>query len=59
MANEKLISQISTINRALGMIEGVSYGMEQSAGQALADAVQMIEETIKEMVEDGKRTAAD
>lgn len=54
MVNEKLINQISTINRALGMIEGVSYGMEQSAGQALADAVQMIEETIKEMVEDGK-----
>ncbi len=54
MANDKLISQISTINRALGMIEGVSYGMEQSAGQALGDAVQMIEETIKEMLEDGK-----
>lgn len=53
MANEKLISQISTIQRALGMIEGVSYGMEQCAGQALADAVQMIEETIKEMMEDG------
>lgn len=54
MASEKLISQISTINRALGMIEGVSYGMEQSPGQALADAVQMIEETVKEMLEDGK-----
>lgn len=53
MATEKLVSQISIINRALGMIEGVSYGMEQSAGQALADAVQMIEETVKEMVEDG------
>ena len=53
MANEKLISQISTIQRALGMIEGVSYGMEQSAGQALADAVQMIEEAVKEIT-DGK-----
>jgi len=53
MATEKLISQISTINRALGMIEGISYGMEQNAGQALAGAVQMIEETIKEMVEGG------
>lgn len=52
MLTEKLISQISTINRALGMIEGVSYGMEQSHGQALADAVQMIDETIKEMVAD-------
>ncbi|MBQ8360011.1 MAG: hypothetical protein IJX37_08955 [Oscillospiraceae bacterium] len=57
MANEKTISQIGTIQRALGMIEGVSYGMEQSAGQALADAVQMIDETVKEMLEDGKRNA--
>lgn len=54
MANEKLISQISTINRALGMIEGVSYGVDDAVGNVLADAVQMIEETIKEMVEDGK-----
>ena len=53
MANEKLISSISTIQRALGMIEGVSYGMEQSAGQALADAVQMIDETVKEILKDG------
>ena len=53
MANEKLINRISTINRALGIIEGVSYGMQEPAGQALADAVQMIEETVKEMVEDG------
>ena len=54
MVNEKLISQISTIQRALGMIEGVSYGLTDSAGTALADAVQMIDETIKEMLEDGK-----
>lgn len=55
MANEKLINQISTIQRALGMIEGVSYGMEQSPGQALADAVQMIDETVKEILEDGQK----
>lgn len=54
MASEKLISQISTINRALGIIEGVSCGMEQSLGQALVDAVQMIEKTLKEILEDGK-----
>ena len=54
MENEKLLNQISTINRALGMIEGVSYGMPDSAGTALGDAVQMIDETIKEMLEDGK-----
>ena len=54
MANEKLISTISTINRALGMIEGVSYGLSDSAGTALADAVQMIDEAVKELLEDGK-----
>lgn len=54
MANEKLISHISTIQRALGMIEGVSYGVTDSVGTALADAVQMIDETMKEMLEDGK-----
>lgn len=54
MENEKLISQISTIQRALGMIEGVSYGVGDHVGQALADAVQMIDETVKEMLEDGK-----
>ena len=54
MANEKLFNQISTINRALGIIEGVSYGLTDSAGTALADAVLMIDETIKEMLEDGK-----
>jgi hypothetical protein len=53
MVSEKLISQISTIQRALGMIEGVSYGLTDSAGTALADAVQMIDETTKEMLEDG------
>lgn len=54
MANEKLIPQISTINRALGMIEGVSYGLEDSAGTALNDAVEMIDQVIKEMLEDAK-----
>lgn len=53
MANEKLISQISTIQRALGMIEGVSYGVDYAVGNALADDVQMIDETLKEMTEDG------
>ena len=54
MENEKLIRRISTIQRALGMIDGVSYGLPDSAGTALADAVQMIDEAIKEMLEDGK-----
>ena len=56
MANEKIINQISTINRALGMIEGVSYGLDDAAGNAIADAVQMIDETIKEMMADGQNS---
>lgn len=62
MANEKLISQISTIQRALGMIEGISYGLTMEQGNAIDDAVQMIDETVQQMIyettkgmmEDGK-----
>jgi hypothetical protein len=54
MAKDKLISQISTINRALGMIEGASCGLDAAVGTTLADAVQMIDEAIKELMEDGK-----
>lgn len=54
MANEKLISIISTINRALGMIEGVSYGLSGDQSSALVDAVQMIDEAVKEIMEYGK-----
>ena len=53
MANEKLISSISTIERALGMIEGVSYGLTDAQASALVDAVQMIDEAVKEIT-DGK-----
>lgn len=54
MANEKLISIISTINRALGMVEGVSYGLSGDQSSALVDAVQMIDEAVKEIMEYGK-----
>ena len=49
MASNKTISWISTINRALGIIEGVAYGLDTAQAQALEDAVRMIDETIKEM----------
>lgn len=49
MASTKLYSLYSTINRALGMIEGVSYGMPMDSGNAINDAVQMIEESVKEI----------
>lgn len=54
MANEKLISIISTLERAVGMIEGVSYGLTDSQASALIDAVEMIDGAIKE-IKDGNK----
>jgi hypothetical protein len=53
MANEKLISSISTIERALGMIEGVSCGLENKYADTLLDAIEMIDGAVKEIT-DGK-----
>ena len=53
MANEKLISVISTIERAVGMIEGVSYGLCDSQASALVDAVQKIDEALEVLKENG------
>lgn len=53
MANEKLISVISTIERALGMIEGVSYVLSDSQVSALIDAVEKIDGAL-EVLKDGK-----
>lgn len=52
MANEKLISAISTIERALGMIEGVSYVLCDSQASAVMDAVEMIDGAL-EVFKDG------
>ena len=54
MANEKLISSIDTIQRALGIIEGVMLLSDQKVEQALATAVEMIDEALKEVFQDGK-----
>ena len=52
MTNEKLLSIISAIERALGMIEGVSYGLTAGQASALLDAVEMIDSAVKE-IQDG------
>lgn len=52
MANEKLISAISTIERALGIIEGVSCGLEDGIATALIDAVEMMDVAIKEILDE-------
>ena len=54
MANEKLISQISTIQRALGIIEGVTYHLETIQANEITRAIDMIDEVAKEMLEIGK-----
>lgn len=54
MANEKLMSQISTINRALGIIEGVMLLAEPKVENTLATAVSMIDEAMEEFLKDGR-----
>lgn len=49
MANEKLISIISTVERAVGMIEGVSYGLTDSQASALITAVEILDGAIEEI----------
>jgi hypothetical protein len=53
MANEKMISAISTIERALGIIEGVACGITTAGADMLITAVEMIESATKEIT-DGK-----
>lgn len=54
MADMKVINAISQINRALGMIEGVSYLLSGDQASAIVDAVSMIDEALKEVFDDGK-----
>lgn len=54
MANEKLINQICTIQRGLGIIEGVASGLANEAvSQLLYTATEMIEESVEEITKDG------
>lgn len=53
MANEKLLSKISTIERMLGKIEGVAFVLEDKYATPLFDAVEVIDCMIQE-VKDGK-----
>ena len=49
----KTINAISQINRALGIIEGVSYLLTNDQATALVDAVGIIDESMKEVFPDG------
>ena len=54
MANEKLTHTNGTIQRALGIIEGVMLLADDKTQQTLATAVEMIDEALKVVFEDGK-----
>jgi hypothetical protein len=54
MANEKLMSANSTLQRALGIIEGVMLIADDKTQQTLATVVEMIDGAWNEVLEDGK-----
>lgn len=55
MANKKQINEICTIQRGLGIIEGIASGITDGAvSQLLYTATEMIEEAVKEITKDGK-----
>lgn len=51
--DQKKLNAISTIHRALGMIEGVACAVSETAGATLIAAVGMIDEAVEEAVKDG------
>jgi hypothetical protein len=53
MKHEKLISIISTIERALGKIEGVAFVLEGNYANPILDALEVLDSAVKE-IEDGK-----
>lgn len=55
MATKKQLEHISTIYRALGIIEGVAVGLSNDAvSQLLYTATEMIDEAVEEITKDGK-----
>ena len=53
MANKKQ-EAIEGINRALGWLEGISYGVETNIATGILDAVETIDNCLKVVLEDGK-----
>lgn len=45
--DEKKVAAYSQIQRALGMIEGVSFACTNEVAQALVDAIQMIDAALE------------
>lgn len=53
MANEKLLSQISTIERCIGKIEGVAFCLEDKYASTIFDALEVLDAVLEE-IEHGK-----
>lgn len=53
MVNEKLLSQLCTIERMLGKIEGVAFVLEDKYATPLFDAIEVIDAVMGE-IKDGK-----
>ena len=49
MATEKVLPQISTIDRMLGKIEGVAFTLEDKYATPILDAVEVIDSVLKEI----------
>lgn len=55
MASEKLINKICTIQRGLGIIEGVASGLaDEAVSNLLYTAAEMIDEAVEEITKDVK-----
>ena len=53
MANEKLLSKISTIERCLGKIEGVAFCLEDKCANTILDALEVLDAVLEE-IKNGK-----
>lgn len=51
MPKKDKLKAISTISRALGLIEGVTSGLESKAATVLIGAVEELEAAVKELIE--------
>ena len=49
----KKIKAMQDINRALGWLEGISYGVENAVATGIIDAVQTIEQSLQEVLHEG------
>lgn len=53
LMDEKKLSALGEIQRALGMLEGFSYAVDGSIAAGIVDAVAIIDEALKEVGLDG------